>query len=59
MSAYAACGHVTRLLTRGGAIRPIRTNLGFSYPIQVSGCENAAPLGESGDAGLPGGISWN
>ena len=37
---------------RNGAVRRMRTSLRFPYPTLGSGSEEAAPLGESGGAGL-------
>jgi hypothetical protein len=36
----------------GGAVRQMQTSLCFPFPAPMSGREKAAPLGESGGAGL-------
>ena len=40
-----------------GAVRRMRTSLRFPYPAEPSGREKAAPLGESGGAGLLVGVA--
>ena len=40
-----------------GAVRQMRTGLHSPYPVELSGSEKAAPLGESGGAGLPVGVA--
>ena len=42
---------------RRGAVRQMRSSLRYLYPTFVSGGEKAAPLGESGGAGLLVGVA--
>jgi hypothetical protein len=44
-------------MARTGAVRRMRTSLRYPYPTCRSGSEKAAPLGESGGAGLLVGVA--